>query len=98
MAISGSITALRKDLAYETIFLDETQLSLHILAVELESEPKDFVSIYVPNFTLGKVDKSAFSKNAGARTETLTIPQALLGKDERGGAYEAAMVSFQLSV
>lgn len=98
MAISGSITALRKDLAYESAFLDETQLSLHILAVELESEPKDFVSIYVPNFTLGKVDKSAFSKNAGARTQTLQIPQALVGLDSRGGAYESAMATFQLSV
>jgi len=97
MALSGSITALRKDLSYADAFLNETQLSLHVVAVELESEPKDFVSIYIPNFTLGSVDKSALSKNAGARTQTLQIPQALLGKDERGGAYEPTMAVIQLS-
>ena len=99
MKVSGSITALRADLSRVADFLDETQLSLHILAVENESEPKSFVSIYLPNFTLGSVDKSALSKSGGPRTQTMAIPAALVGIDDRGAAagYDPTMAKIQVS-
>jgi hypothetical protein len=97
MAVSMNLTTLRPDLLDVANYLNETQLSLHVLLVEPESEPKDFISIYVPNFTLGSVDKSALAKAGGGRTQTLAVPAALVGKDERGGAYDATMVKVQVS-
>lgn len=97
MAVSMSLSMLRKDLAEVARFLDETVLSLHVLAVDNESEPKDFLSIYVPNFTFGSVDKSALSREAGPRTQTMEVPAALVGKDTTGGAYDPTMVKIQVS-
>lgn len=97
MGVGVSFTSLRADLARVADLLDETQLSLHCLAVDNESEPKDFLSIYVPNFTLGNVDKSALSKEGGPRTQTFAAPVDLVGVDTRGGEYDATMVKFQIS-
>jgi hypothetical protein len=95
MAVAMNITALRKDLQFVQDFIDETVYELHVLAVENESEPKDFISIFVPNFTLGSVDKSALSKEGGARTQTIAIPAALVGKDESGSGRDATMIKIQ---
>lgn len=95
MAISMNLTALRKDLTYLSDFIAETVYSLHVLAVDNESEPKDFLSIYVPNFTLGGNTRSSPSKEGGPLTETISIPQALVGKDDTGGAFSATMIAFQ---
>lgn len=97
LAVSMNLTMLRKDLAQVARFIDEQVLSLHVLAVDNESEPKDFVSIYVPNFTFGSVDKSALSKEAGPRTQTIQILPALVGKDTSGGAFDPTMVKIQIS-
>lgn len=97
MMVSLNLSMLREDLARVTAFKDETQLSLHVLAVDNESEPKDFLSLMVPNFTLGGVDKSALSKDGGPRTQTLQIPGELVGKDTRGTGYDATMIQFQVS-
>jgi hypothetical protein len=95
MAVSMNLTALRKDLQYLSDFLAETQYSLHVLAVENESEPKDFFSIYVGNFTLGPVQRSALNKQGGPLTQTIQIPAALIGKDTTGTGYDATMVKVQ---
>jgi hypothetical protein len=95
MAVSMNLTALRKDLQYLSDFIAETQYSLHVLAVENESEPKDFFSIYVGNFTLGGVQRAALNKQGGAMTETLQIPAALVGKDDTGTGYDGTMVKIQ---
>lgn len=97
LGIGINLTMLRKDLAYVANHVDEDQLSLHILAVEQESEPKDFISIAIPNFTLGGVAKSALSKQGGGRTQTLSVPMALVGKDERGDGYNPTMAIIQVS-
>lgn len=97
MGVSLNLTFLRSDLTKVADFLDETQCSLHVLAVDNESEPKDFLSIAVPNFTLGSVDKSALAKEGGPRTQSIAVPMDLVGKDERGGAYDATMIKFQVS-
>lgn len=95
MAISMNMSMLRKDLSILQDFIGENVLSLHILAVENETEPKDFVSIVVPNFTLGSADPSALSKQGGGRTQSISIPPALVGKDLSGGAFDPTMIKLQ---
>jgi hypothetical protein len=97
MTIGGSITALRADLSHVASFLAETELSLHVLAVENESEPKSFVSIYVPNFTLGSVDKSALNKAGGPRTQTIAIPPSLVGIKPTTSGHDSTMAKIQIS-
>lgn len=97
MQIGMNITTLRKDLLDVADFLDETPLSLSVLLTENESEPEDFVSIYVPNFTLGGVDKSALAKEGGPRTQTMAIPSSLVGIDSQGGAFDPTMIKIQVS-
>lgn len=97
MGVNMNLGMLRPDLAILSDFVAETVYSLHILAVENESEPKDFLSIYVPNFTLGGVDPSALSKQGGGRTQTISVPQALVGIDNTGTGFDATMIKFQTS-
>ncbi len=92
-----NLTLLRKDLQPLADFNAETPLSLHLLAQTNDAAPADFFSLAVPNFTLGSVAKSALSKQGGARTVTLGIPNELVGKDTRGGAYESTTVMLQVS-
>jgi len=96
LKIGLDLTLLRKDLTFFQDFLAETQYSLHVLAVDNMSEPKDFVSIVIPNFTLGGVDPSAFSKQGGGRTQTINIPPALSGLDSSTTGNNS-MISFQTS-
>jgi hypothetical protein len=95
MAVSLNLGMLRPDLTILSDFAAETAYSLHILAVENEAEPKDFFSIYVPNFTLGGADPSALSKQGGGRTQSISVPAALVGIDNRGTGYDASMIKFQ---
>lgn len=97
MAVSMNFSMLRQDYAKMTDFLAETALTFQMVAYENEVAPKDFLSLFVPNFTLGGVDKSALSKEAGPRTQTISVPADLVGKDTTGGAFDATMVKLQVS-
>lgn len=97
MAVGMNLTMLRADYTRMTAFLAETPLTLHALMVENETAPQDFLSLFVPNFTLGGVDKSPLSKEAGPRTQTVAIPPALVGKDVTGGAFDPTMVTLAVS-
>ncbi len=97
MKVSGSITAMRKDLAPFTDFLNENQLALNMLAQVPGTSPTDFLSFSVVNFTLGGVDKSEIKRDGGPRTVTLNIAAELVGVDTRGGAYDQTMVKIQAS-
>lgn len=97
MGVAMNLTILRSDLAKLADFTAETQLSLSILAVENEAEPKDFFLIHVPNFVLGDIAKSAMAQDGGFRTQTLSIPEALVGKDDAGGAFDPTMIKFQVA-
>lgn len=92
-AVEGSVTALRQDLARVTSFLNEEQLSLHLLFTEPETEPMDFCSFFVGNMTLASATKSDLGGDNG-RTQTLSI---LPGVDERGAAYDATTCKYQTS-
>lgn len=91
--IEGSITALKADAARVTQYLDETELSLHLLFEEHESGLADFCAFHVPNMTLASATKSDLGSD-GARTQTFSL---LVGKDLRGGAYDPTMISYQTS-
>ncbi|MFL9823437.1 phage tail tube protein [Rhodoplanes sp. SY1] len=97
LAVTMSLTALRKDLQYLLDFDAETPYALHVLAVDETAEPKGFLSLLVPNFTLGEVQKSALSREGGARTQTIQVPADLVGVDTRGGAWDHTMVKLQVS-
>jgi hypothetical protein len=97
MAVSMNMGMLLEDYAQLDAFLAETVYSFHALAVENESEPKDFISLWVPNFTLGGADFSPLSKEAGPRTQTIAIPDSLVGVDTTGSGYDATMVKLQVS-
>ncbi|WP_018456803.1 phage tail tube protein [Bradyrhizobium sp. WSM4349] len=94
LKIGMNLTLLRKSLAIFSDFLAETPYSLNILAVDNMSKPKDFLSITVPNFTLGGVNPSALSKQGGPRTQTIAIPPALVGVDTSTTG-NGSMISFQ---
>jgi hypothetical protein len=95
MAVSLNLTALTKDLTYLSDFIAETQYAMHLVCCENESEPKDFFSIVVPNFTLGSANRAALNKQGGALTQTIQIPPALVGKDTTGTGYDATMIKIQ---
>jgi hypothetical protein len=95
--VSMNITLLKKDLSYFSAFLNETAFSLSLLAAANSAEPKDFISINVPNFSLGGADDSARSTAGGARTVTIPIPTALVGHDTTGAGYDDTTVSIQVS-
>lgn len=92
-----NMTMLRKDLLLLADFVDETPLSLHVLAEENENSPKDFFSLFVGNFTLGSADKSALAKEGGPRTQSVAIPADLVGVDNTGAGYDATQVKIQVS-
>jgi len=96
LAVSMNVSALRKDLARLADFIAETRYTLHILAVDNTAEPKGFLSIVVPNFTLGSVDPSAFTKQGGPRTQTIAIPAGLVGvATDTAAGFDPTMICFQ---
>ena len=60
---------------------------------ENETAPQDFFSLFIGNLTLSSATKSELGSD-GARTQDL---QLMIGKDERGGAYQPSMVVAQTS-
>lgn len=92
-AVEGTITALKQDVARSEQFLNETELSLHLLFEENETGLADFCSFFVGNFTLATATKGEIGQD-NARTQSFTI---LCGVDERGGAFDRTMLKFQTS-
>lgn len=97
MSVAMNFSMLRADYAKMTDFLAETALTFQMVACENESEPKDFFSLFIPNFTLGGVEKSPLSLEAGPRTQSISVPAGLVGKDTSGGAFDATMIKLQVS-
>jgi hypothetical protein len=96
--VSLNLTLLQKDMAQVTAFLNETGFSLSLLAVDLSAEPKNFISINVPNFSLGSADISPMSTAGGARTVQISVPVALVGHDGLSGAgFDDTTLSVQIS-
>lgn len=94
LQIGLNLGMLRKSLQVLQDFIAETAYSLHVLAVDNTAEPKDFLAITVPNFTLGSADPSALSKQGGGRTQTIQVPPALVGIDTSASG-DKSMIKFQ---
>lgn len=91
--ITLSVTALKKDVERVQQYLNEDELSLHLLFEENETGAADFCAFYLPNITLASASKSELGQDNG-RTVTFTC---LVGADDRGGAHPATMIGFQTS-
>lgn len=90
--LSGSLSFIRQDLANVTTFLNETEVELHILLVEPESEPKDCVAFYIPRVKLTGAD--APLGNDGAMIETLPFTS---GKKEGVTGYDDTLMTISTS-
>ena len=91
--LSGSISGLRTDLDHWTAFDSETQLDFHAHMIEVgDSDPKDFVSVYIGNAVFDGNDADGFGE--GELVET--IPWRA-GKDEAGGDRAATMLKISTS-
>lgn len=97
MSVSLNLSMLMSDYTDLTAFVNETALSLSATFAENDSEPKDFLSLFVPNFTLGSHEPSNFSMEAGPRTVSLAVPAELVGVDTTGGAFDQTMVKWLVS-
>jgi hypothetical protein len=95
--VTMNITLLQKDMTYILAHQNETSLSLSLKCVDNMAEPKNFISINVPNFSLGGADPSPMSTAGGARTLSIPIPSALIGHDPTGTGYDDTTVSIQIS-
>jgi hypothetical protein len=91
--VTLSVTALKKDIDRVQQYLNEDELSLHLLFEENETGAADFAAFYLPNITLASASKSELGQDNG-RTVTFTC---LVGADDRGGAHPATMIGFQTS-
>ncbi|MBN9333483.1 phage tail tube protein, partial [Devosia sp.] len=91
--VEGSITALKQDVTRSQQYLNETELSLHLLFEELESGAADFCSFFLGNLTLASATKGEIGADNG-RTQTFSL---LTGADERGGAFDRTTIKYQTS-
>jgi hypothetical protein len=89
---SGSISGVRSDFTNLTRFTSETELELHVLAVEPESEPKDFLSTFIPRIKLSGVTKGFGSDGAMIETMPFTV-----GPKENTTGYDTTMIHFATS-
>lgn len=96
-SVTMNLKFLRKDTSWDADLLNETGLSLSVLMVENTAEPKNFLSLNVPYFTLGSADVSALSTAGGPRDVTISVPPALVGSDPTGAGYDATMMSLQIA-
>ncbi len=92
-SVEGSVTALKSDVTRSQQYLNETELSMHLMFTEKESGAADFCSFFIGNFTLATATKGEIGTD-NARTQTFTL---LTGVDERGGAFDRTIVKYQTS-
>lgn len=90
--VSGTISLIRQDLSNVTLFLNETEVELHLMLVENESEPKDFISLYVSRVKLTSAD--APLGNDGAMVEVLPFT---VGAKVAATGYDATMMTISTS-
>jgi hypothetical protein len=90
--ISGSISGIRQDFTNITRALAETELELQVLMVAPMSEPKDFISLWLPRIKITVPDKSY--GNDGALIETMPF---MVGPKEGVTGYDTTMIGFSTS-
>lgn len=90
--MSGTVAGLRKDSTSFLAFRNETTIEFFLVAKEPESDPADFVSIYVGN--------AVYDGNDGPIGGNGPISESIpwrAGKDEAGSDHAATMLKFATS-
>jgi len=91
-AISGSVSSTVMDFQDLTDFIAETEFEFFALLVEPESEPKDFISIFLPR--LKRTSYSDPHGNDGARIATMAF---MSGTKGTATGYDDTMISISTS-
>jgi len=90
--ISGSFTYLLADFAQLSAFTAETEFEFHGLLVEPESEPKDFLSIFMP-----RLKWTSFSDPQGNDGAKVATSNFITGTKGSAAGYDDSMISFSTS-
>jgi hypothetical protein len=90
--VTASLTALRSDLTRLNLFINETIFDIHVMCVEPEAEPKDFMSFYFGNVKVMDAQKNIGNDNAFLETLPLVI-----GADEAGSAVGHTSTMMQIN-
>jgi hypothetical protein len=90
--LSGSISCIKTDDTFFSAFDNETQIAMAVDFVEVESDPKDFISIYVGNAVFNGNDDPI--TGSGPLIETIAWSA---GKDEAGSAQAATTLKISTS-
>lgn len=91
--VTGTISAVRQDFSNLSAFTGETELSFQALLVEPTSEPKNFVSVFIPRLKL--TGTTAPFGQDGAMIETLPFTVGDKGAGITG--YDDTMITIQTS-
>lgn len=91
-AVSGNISGVRDSLTNVTRATAETELELHVLMVEPESEPKDFVHIFIPRLKIQVPSKGI--GQSGAQVETMPF---MTGTKGTATGYDDSMLTISTS-
>ncbi len=86
--ISGSVTYALQDFADLTAFTAETEFEFHALLVEPESEPKDFISFFMPRLKYAGFDDP--QGNDGAKIATSPF---MVGTKGTATGYDDSMIT-----
>lgn len=88
VVMTGTFSMIREDFTNVTAFVNEEEFELHILLTEPESEPKDYISMYVPRCKY--TDASAPLGGDGAMIESLPFQT---GAQTASAGFDATMLT-----
>jgi hypothetical protein len=94
MEVTGSVTGLRQDFSWVTLYDDETEFELSILLQGNESTaPKSCLGIYIPRTKIQALS-APFGGGDGAKTETREL---MIGPKAAETGYDGTIVAFHSS-
>jgi hypothetical protein len=93
LSVTGTITGLRSDFAYLTLFGAETEFDIAIVLTEPTTAPKPCFALYLPRVKLGAVQAPAGGGDGG-KVETRTL---IIGPKVTATGYDATVASFSQS-
>lgn len=93
LTISGSVSAIRQDLAALQDFDAETEFAIQVLLFEPETDPKDALGIYIPRVKVSGID-TPFLGGDAAKVETRNL---YIGTHVGAAADDATAIVFHSS-
>jgi len=89
ISFTGQVTVGREDLEFYKDFDAETGFELHVLLTEPESEPKDFISLFLPNVGFSEFGGGGLGGSGGV-IDTLSIDPGV--KESTSGYDETSIM------